>query len=480
MMNARTKYSLMNHARNGARLLNTQTHRFSLIISLLAFTFALSPSALSAQQATPAPAPDYTAHANEVVNDLAARHFDKVFAQFDTNMAAAVPLEKLGTGWDQLVGQAGAFQKIDSSKETENSGYHIVAVTCIFEKARINIILAFDDAAHIVGMHIAPLQAAAPPPAPWNPPPYADSTKFREETVTVSDGQWQMPGTLSIPNGKGPFTAVVLISGSGPNDADETIGPNKPFRDIAWGLATNGIAVLRYSKRTLQYGNKSFLDPQNFTVKEEYLDDARAAVALLTTRPEINPKRIFLAGHSEGGYLAPRIAAADPQIAGIIIVEGETRPIEQLVIDQLQYQAKLGGPNAAQIEAAIPQVQAQAKIIEDPNLKPGTDVKLLTATIPSSYFLDLRTYDPVAVAASLRVPIYITQGGRDYQVTTADFANWQKALAGHSNATLKLYPDLNHLLISGTGPSKPDEYFVAGQHVSPEVVTDLSAWINAH
>jgi uncharacterized protein len=481
-MSAVAKFDLSKQVSSGVRLLNMNTRSFSPIVLLLAFSFALLPQAFAAQQqsqqSTP-PAPDYTAHATEVVTDLAARHFDKVFAQFDTDMAAAIPLEKLGPAWDQLTSRAGAFQKIESSNETESSNYHIVTVTCAFEKAPINIMLAFDDAGHIVGMHIAPVQGGQLPPAPWNPPPYADSTKFHEESVTVSDGQWQMPATLALPNGKGPFSAVVLVSGSGPNDADETIGPNKTLKDISWGLATNGIVVLRYPKRTHQYGDKSFSDPQNFTVKEEYLDDARAAVALLATRPEINPKRIFLAGHSEGGYLAPRIASGDPQIAGIIILEGETRPIEQIVIDQLQYEAKLGGPNTAQIQAAIPVVQQQAKTIEDPNLKPGTSVKLLNATIPSSYFLDLRTYDPCAVAASLKIPIYVTQGGRDYQITTADFANWQKALAGHTNATLKLYPDLDHLLISGSGPSKPEEYFVAGQHVSPELITGLSAWIKS-
>lgn len=456
------------------------TNRLFVLVSLFVFSFALLPAVLAAQQTNATPPPDYTARATEVVNDLAARHFDKVYAQFDSKMAAAVPLEKLGPGWDQLTGQAGAFQKIESSSETMSSGYHVVTVACIFEKAKIDILLAFDDAGHVVGMHIAPLTSTAPPPAPWNAPPYADPTKFHEESVTVSDGQWQLPGTLSIPGGKGPFPAVVLVSGSGPNDADETIGSTKDLKDIAWGLATGGIAVLRYPKRTHEYGNRSFPDAQNFTVKEEYIDDARAAVALLAARPEINPRRIFLAGHSEGGYLAPRIASGDPQIAGIIILEGSTRPIEQLVIDQLEYQAKLGGPNAQEIQAAIPVAQQQAKAIEDPNLKPGTQVKLLNVSVPSSYFLDLRHYDPSAVAAGLKIPIYVAQGGRDYQVTMADFANWQKALGGRSNATLKLYPDLDHLLLSGAGPSKPEEYLTAGQHVSPQVTADLSAWINAH
>ena len=454
------------------------------ILLLLAFCCIPGASVSAAQQQTASPALDYSARASEVVNNLAARQFDKVFAQFDATVAAAIPADKLAQIWDQVLSQSGAFQRISSSQVIEQSAYHVVTVTCAFEKAPLNIILAFDGSGHVAGLHFAPAENS-PEAAPdasfsWSAPPYADQTKFHEESLVVSDGQWKMPGTLTLPNGKGPFTAVVLISGSGPNDADETIGPNKPFKDLAWGLASQGIAVLRYAKRTHEYGAKSSADPQNLTVRDEYVDDARAAVAWLASRPEINPKRIFLAGHSEGGYLAPRIAAGDPQIAGIIILEGNTRPIEQLVIEQLQYAEKLGGPNAAQIEKAIPEAQKDAQAIESPDLKPGTTVSLLGAQIPSSYFLDLRGYDPAAVAASLKIPIYVTQGGRDYQVTMTDFANWQKALAGHANATLKLYPPLNHLLLSGTGPSKPEEYFVAGQHVSAEVVTDLGAWINSH
>ena len=127
----------------------------------------------------------------------------------------------------------------------------------------------------------------------------------------------------------------------------------------------------------------------------------------------------------------------------------------------------------------IPEAQQQAKIIESPELKPGTEVQMLTATVPSSYFLDLRSYDPAATAASLKIPIYVTQGGRDYQVTATDFTHWKKALAGHSNATLKLYPSLNHLLIAGSGPSSPVEYEKPAQHVSPEIIHDLSSWIQS-
>ncbi|MGH9865906.1 MAG: alpha/beta hydrolase family protein, partial [Candidatus Acidiferrales bacterium] len=329
---------------------------------------------------------------------------------------------------------------------------------------------------HIAGLHFAPGSEAAA--AEWSAPDYANASKFHEEKVTVGDGQWQLPGTLTLPNAKGPFAAVVLVSGSGPEDEDETIGPNKPLKDLAWGLATRGIAVLRYTKRTKQYGAASTGDSKNFTVKDEYIDDARAAVALLASRSDIDAKHIFVAGHSEGGYIAPRIAAGDSQIAGIIILEGNTRPIERLVIEQLHYQANLRGPNAAQIEKVIPQAEEEAKVIESQDLKPGMEVNLLGAMVPASYFLDLRGYDPTAAATKLNIPIFVVQGGRDYQVTTTDFAGWQKALAGHSNTKLKLYPALNHLLIAGTGSSTPEEYMKLG-HVSGEVIDDVAAWIQA-
>lgn len=445
----------------------------SLLVALFCMPIALA-------QQSQAPPPDYAALARTVVTEMSARQFDKVFARFDKTMADAVSADKLAQIWDQVAAQFGAFQKLNSVQLTEKSGYHVAIVNCSFGNTALNIILPFDDASRIAGLHIIPAGSGAASGAAassWAAPPYADQSKFHEEAVTVSDGQWKLPGTLTLPNGKGPFPAVVLVSGSGPNDADETVGPNKPFKDLAWGIASRGIAVLRYSKRTHVYGAKTATDPMNMTVKDEYIDDARAAVALLASRPEVDSKRIFLAGHSEGGYVAPRIASGDPQIAGLILLEGEERPLEVLVLDQLRYEASLGGPNAAQIEKMIPGAQKEAQQIESPGLKPGGMVSMLGSEVPSSYFLDLRNYDPATVAAGLNIPILVIQGARDYQVTMPDFDGWKKGLAGHSNATFKLFPDVNHLMISGTGPSSPEEYAAPNKHVAAEVIEALSDWI---
>jgi dienelactone hydrolase len=243
-------------------------------------------------------------------------------------------------------------------------------------------------------------------------------------------------------------------------------------------MASGGIAVLRYPKRTHVYGAASSSDPKTFTVTDEYIDDARAAVGVLASQPGIDRRRICLIGHSEGGYLAPRIASGDPKIQGVVVLAGNTRSIEDAALDQLHYLGSLPGPNAAAIRKMLPEVQAQADVIKSTDLESGRTVKLLNATIPSSYFIDLRRYNPSATAAKLRVPLYIAQGGRDYQVTQRDFATWQKALAGHRNVTLKVYPTLDHLLVPGNGPSTPSQYAEPGRHVSADLVRDLIVWIS--
>jgi len=290
----------------------------------------------------------------------------------------------------------------------------------------------------------------------------------------VGSGEWQLPGTLTIPKGAGPFPAVVLVHGSGPNDRDETLGGTKTFKDLAWGLASNGVAVLRYEKRTRQYPEKSAQD-QGFTVEDETIDDAVAAVDLLAKTAGIDSTRIFVAGHSLGGMLAPRIAARESRTAGLVILAGATRPLEDLILEQTKYILNLDGTlddaDNAQIQATTALV-SQVKALDIPGGQP-----VLGAY--RAYWAYLQGYEPAAEAAKLDLPVYILQGERDYQVTMVDFANWSTALSGKNNVILQSYPGLNHLFVSGTGPSTPGEYDLAG-NVGEIVITDIAAWIKKH
>jgi dipeptidyl aminopeptidase/acylaminoacyl peptidase len=307
------------------------------------------------------------------------------------------------------------------------------------------------------------------------PPDYADLDSFEETEVQVITGEFELPGTLSMPKGDGPFPALVLVHGSGPNDRDESYGPNKVFRDLAWGLASQGIAVLRYDKRTLIYGAEMAQSTEGLTLNEETIDDALSAVKLLQETERIDPERVFVLGHSLGGNAAPRIASADDSIAGLVIMAGVTEPLADAMLRQSNYLAELDGEVSAAEAAQIREIEQAVEAIN--NLTPETPGFFLGA--PASYWLDMQAHDPVAEAQALSIPILILQGERDYQVTIEEnFKRWQEGLSERENVTFKTYPALNHHFMPGEGQPNPQEYSVAN-HIPQEVIDDIAAWILA-
>jgi dienelactone hydrolase len=444
-----------------------------------------TPQATSTPQATAAPVPVERLEAGQAFADqFLNRDYAAVVAQFDATMKSVFPFDKVQEARESLEPQLGAFRQQVGirGEQVEQNGnvYDIVYVAWEFEKATIELRIVYDQAGQVAGLFFQPSQAM--PPTPYAAPAYVDAGAFREQEVTVGSGEWALPGTLTMPLGDGPFPAVVLVHGSGPNDRDETIGPNKPFRDLAEGLASRGIAVLRYEKRTKQHAAQ--FTPEilaALTVQEETVDDALAAVALLRQTEGIDPARVYVLGHSLGGYVLPRIGLANPtlgegRIAGLIALAGPTRPLEELTLEQVTYIVGLDGTVSADEQAALDQLAAQVARVQDASLSAETPAEDLPLNIPAAYWLDLRGYDPAGMAKGLAQPMLILQGERDYQVTTVDFEGWQAALQSLPNVTLKLYPDLNHLFMAGEGKSTPAEYEIAG-HVAEQVIEDIVGWI---
>lgn len=445
---------------------------------VLACTLAIV--AAAAASAPLRAAEDWTALATTVAGDLTAGRFAAVEARFDSQMTAALPPGKLAATWSALVAQVGPFGAVTGTHQQDQMGYHVVLVTCTFARAALDLKLVFDGSRHLAGLFFVPSppSAASPPPAAWSPPPYARPSAFRERALIVGGAPWELPGTLTLPVGKGPFPAVVLVQGSGPQDADETIGPNKPFKDLAWGLATRGVAVLRFPKRTQHYQAKIDVSSGKFTVAEETVDDARAAVELAARQPEIDGRRVFVLGHSLGGTLAPRIAKGEPAVAGLVLLAGGVRPLERAIVEQLRYLASLPSPgaDAASIQAA----EQAAREIASPTLAPTTMVKVLGTQVPGSYFLDLRGYDPPQAAAALHLPVLVLQAERDYQVTTSEYQAWKVALANAPHPRFEVYPGLFHLFMpsttAGGGLGSPADYGKPGHVVEP-VIAVIAEWI---
>lgn len=391
-----------------------------------------------------------------------------VVEMFSSQMARSVPTETVKELWPGLVSQFGEYKGQRSVSVTGEAGYKTVYVTCAFETGNVNCKVVFDKAGLVAGLWIVPIESET---SEYTPPEYADARSFTETQVTIGQGEWQLPGLLAVPEGDGPFPAVVLVHGSGPNDMDETIGPNKPFKDLAGGLASQGIAVLRYEKRTYEHQARMTQLTPSITVHEETIEDAALAVSLLRSDACIDPDRVFVLGHSLGGMLSPRIAA-ESQPAGLVMLAANARSLPDLVEEQLNYLATVDGTVSAEEASQIASVKAACDKIRAGQLE-KSEVVLGAG---SAYWADLMAYDPVAMAQSMELPMLFLQGERDYQVTMTDFGLWQESLKDSSDRTFKSYPTLNHLFIAGTGKSVPAEYEVPG-HVDEEVVDDIAQWI---
>jgi uncharacterized protein len=346
----------------------------------------------------------------------------------------------------------------------------VVSVPVHFAAMNINIQFTLNRSLNVASMAFRP--ADAPLPKVWQRPSYSRPDSFTERELTVGSNEWKLGATLTMPAGKGPFPCVVLVHGPGPNDRDETIYSNRIFRDIGEGLASRGIAVLRYDKRTLVYGDKMGELP--YTLEQETIEDAVRSIAVLRQQPGIAADRIFVLGHSLGGYAAPRIAARDGKLAGLIFLAANARPIEDVALDQNTYVAHLNGNPSPQVEQRLDALKAEVAKVK--SLEPGQPVPQVLMGLPGAYLMDLRDYDPAAQAKKLHLPSLFLHGKRDFQVTTKDWMIWQEALAGQSNVTFKEYPLLNHLFMAGEGPPGPAEYLKAS-NVDDAVVSDIAVWI---
>jgi dienelactone hydrolase len=428
--------------------------------------------AARAGQAAAVKPPAIQARAKNLVALLAKGDYDTAVKGFDDVMTKALPPRKLADLWKSVTGKLGAFKKQLGVRQQRIGKYEVVFVTCKFADTSYDVKVVFNKDEQVTGLFFVPPK----PAVPYQDPDYVERTAFRETEVKFGQKDWQLPGTLSLPVGEGPFPAVVLVHGSGPQDRDETIGPNKPFRDLAGGLASRGIAVLRYDKRTRAHGHKMTAIEHYPTVRQEVIDDALAAAALLRKTKGIDPKRVFVLGHSLGAMLVPQIGREDPAITGLLCLAGATRPMEDVLLEQFTYGFSLKGKLSAEDRAELDKIKKQIARLRDPKLSAQTPASELPLGVPAAYWLELRALYPPKVAGKFRQPILVLQGGRDYQVTMEDFAGWKKLLAGHRDARFRSYPDLNHLFMEGKGKATPAEYERAG-HVARKVVVDVAEWV---
>ncbi|KAF6690375.1 alpha/beta fold hydrolase [Bacillus sp. EKM501B] len=391
--------------------------------------------------------------------DLTSRSLQKIISE-----------KWLKNYWEELPTQLqkGSFIEIGEVTQKETNSIHTnVEIKLVFEQITVPLLIKLDPSGKIDDFQLS---------MPFSPvadrPTYSKPESFVDKEVVVGSGAFPLPGTLSVPKGKGPFPAVILVHGAGAADQDSATYALKPFRDLAEGLASKGIAVLRYNKRTYEHGLKTELSPF-YTVDKEITDDALLVTHFLQNEPMIDKNQIYILGHSQGGMMIPRIIEKNQNIAGAIVMGGAGKAFADNVLDQLEYRHSIGEMKPEEYKF----YKSQFELLKDPNFSSQNPPKNFSLG-PPVYWDSIRKIKAAEMSKKQKTPLLILQGERDYQILSKiEIPYWKEQLKERDNINYRLYPKLNHFFTEGDGElSKPDEYY-SPANIPEYVINDIATWV---
>ena len=365
---------------------------------------------------------------------------EAALGMMDDTMRAALA-GQIGTMWPQLAALGGDFEGTGEAQSLSQDGFDIVLLELRFSNLTLIQRTVFDGQEKVAGLFFAPGSLT-----PQAPEVTGEEARVKEIALTVDAGEgYPLDGLLTLPDGE-VKAGIVLVQGSGPSDKDESIGANAPFRDLARGLAGQGIASLRYDKRSYAHGKK-ITEQEGYprmTVDEETVDDVVAALLLLRERPELAGKPVWMLGHSLGAMLASYIGLKAGAPDGYILLAGSPRKLwevsrEQNLAIAQEYEA---AGDAASAKAVRDIVAAQQ---EKANAMDSLADEDTVFGLPAPYQRHLQGIDAAALHLMDGKPILVLQGERDKQVSMDDFQLWKDKLKDHPAAEFISYPALNHL-----------------------------------
>lgn len=397
--------------------------------------------------------------------------FDSLQTFYDTSLSNKISVEMMKGMWGQMSGFLGEYSGYSDLTIEKTDSSEVNSVRCNFEKTKLDLYLTYNTSKKLVGMFFKPAKNKMA----YVEPSYVKSSKFYESKLSVKTGTYNLPGVLCVPNNVDNPPIAILLAGSGPNDKDESIGPNKPLKDIATGLASQGIATFRYDKRTNVYGKELMETPEKLGINEEVIEDALSAIALLKKNPLFAKSKIIVIGHSLGAMCAPLIAKKAKALNGIVLMAGNARPLEDVVLEQYNYIYGLDSIDASE-KKEIENYKLQLARVKNPSVLKSSKADDLPLGLHSYYWQTLVSYNQVEVAKKIKQPILILQGESDYQVTMTDFNLWKNALSSNKKNQFISYPLVNHLFAVGAKKSTPDDY-EKQTSVLEKVITDLATWI---
>lgn len=417
----------------------------------------------------------YIKTSNRMARWMQLHQFDSAHHCLSLPLKQTLTVEQLAQQVAQLEEKYGQWQqsKTPDVEYIASIGWRST-IPLVFTNSMLTLMLSFDSNDCISNITLIPRFTS------YLIPEYANPLAFTETAYNFGKPGWQLTGTLSVPKKGAKMPVVIIIHDSGPLDKDGTVGLVRLHKDLAYGLASKGICVFRYDKRSYAHGNKLFMQnyqDKPYTLQDEVVDDVNLAIELVKTNPNIDTNHIYIIGHGQGGMMAPMIAKQNPQLAGMVMLAAYARPLQQCLIDQLNYLY----PDSSQISykdyTYATKLKKEAAYSMSKKFSIRTPKDSLPNQITASYWLSVNAYKQTEVFKQVKIPALVVQGERDFQATIADYNLWQKAAATRNAPTkFVLYPTLNHLLVDGRGPSNPAEYQTQAT-VSEQVLQQIYDWL---
>lgn len=450
------------------------------LIALVAFLTCASASADPLQDAS-----------DRVVAALKADDLHALEARFDERMKKLFPTRALAERWSSVKADFGALVSCDAPTRDAQPRFTSIDYPCRFERKSVRLRVAIDTKTRLAGLAFDPIEeparvavdARAPSPVTEVEAGSGEGERASggpSDAVTVGAGGWLLPGTLARSPAAARPPGVVFVQDTGGTDRDQSTGPNKPFRDLADGLAKQGIESLRYERRRKVHDQRFAAELPEWTLADDVVDDAVSALALLAARPNGGP--LFVLGQGTGGRLVPRIAAAAQakgiHVAGVVLVASSAQPMADALVDEMEFLASLSTP-AVGPEVVDDMKRRRDNVAKLADAKAGMAAKDLPFQWPASAWRELAADDPVQELSDARgLPALLVFGGRDFQVPTRERRQWQLRLGTRPDTTIVEFPAVNHWMIEGRGAIGPAEYAKPG-HVAQDVIDRIASWIRS-
>lgn len=448
-----------------------------LVLSFLLFLVAFSGcgNSLTEQQVE-----SYKQLSETCFSNLQQGNYQEVYTTFSDKLKKTLSQQQLQQAWLQTIQPLGAYQQQDTISVDTQGSLVVVTSSHIYEKQSLEMRLSYNKKEQLEGIYFTYQENSGEVQQTTLPQGVVE-----EEITITADEKYPLSGTLTMPQKTSDSIPVlVLVQGSGQSDRDETIYSNKPFRDIAWGLAQQGIASLRYDKRYYTYAEEVQKIANSITVQQEITDDALAALELVQNDARFS--KVFLLGHSQGGMLMPYLAAQNGKLAGAISMAGSLRSLWEIMYDQnIQLAELTKNTLSEQQKTTLSQqlLQLESDVQTLKNLKQNQDIKQKTLlSLPVSYWISLEETEGKQYISQLQIPLLILQGEKDFQVyADIDYPLWQETLEQYPNATFHLYPNLNHLMMPSKGGTIADtSEYAQPDTVDSQVITDIAQFIHSN